>query len=262
MSENSRLNEHLQFWTHPVVTHLATLAGGIAAAVILGRIQNRRSLLTYTVNSQHVALSSDDAVFGKVEVKWNGNDVSQLYLNTIEIRNASARDLEQLNLRIFSNDGFILTERTQLMGTAQILTWTPEYEERVRGPKVTTDPTDDIQFREREYLIPTLNRGQSLQLTYLCASRGEAPPTVWPDIQHKGVRVALRSPQPTVLGVETPLAAATGSAIALAIAIIGVVLFGMPVIWTAVLLLIALAAQAPGALVVRAYRALDRWAAG
>ena len=72
-----------------------------------------RGLFTYFVWHNKVGVSVDDAVFGTVRVTWNDNLVANLYSSTVELRNESLKDYENVVVRVFSNDTIHLTERAE-----------------------------------------------------------------------------------------------------------------------------------------------------
>ena len=72
-------------------------------------------------------MSTDDAIFGSVRVTLNGNEVPNLYLSTIEIRNESSNDYENVDIRAYTNDTLLLSEQTQIDETSYILEWSDKY---------------------------------------------------------------------------------------------------------------------------------------
>jgi hypothetical protein len=124
-------------------------------------------------------------------VKQNGNLVANLYSSTVELRNESLADYENVVVRVFSNHTVLLTERSELLGTTRPLGWTDEFARRLAVPSgaQATDIQRDLYGRQREYLVPVMNRGQVVRFTFLNAATTENQPTIWLDIVHKGVKV-------------------------------------------------------------------------
>src|SRR5258705_11001118 len=103
---------------------IASGAGGVLLTLLTQYILNKRGLFTYSVRHDRLGVSADDAVFGSVQVTWNGNQVGHLYSSTIELLNRSMKDYENVVVRAFTSDTILLTERTDIVGTTQIAGWT------------------------------------------------------------------------------------------------------------------------------------------
>ena len=107
---------------------------GVVLTLVTQRILGKRGLFTYFVWHNRVGVSADDAVFGTVRVTWNGNVVPNLYSSTVELRNESLADYQNVVVRVFSNDTRLLSERADLMGTTRILEWSEEFLPSVGSP--------------------------------------------------------------------------------------------------------------------------------
>jgi hypothetical protein len=194
--------------------------------VITQSILGRRGLFTYFVWHNRVGVSADDAVFGTVRVTWNGNVVPNLYSSTVELRNESLADYQGVVVRVFSNDTRLLSERADLMGTTRILKWSDEFSHHlaVQPGAQPTAGQMELYGRQREYAVPTMNRGQVVRLTFLNAPHGEAQPSIWLDIVHPGVKTRFRVAHQEFLGTPQPIAALIGAAL------------GIPFLWAVVAL--------------------------
>ena len=91
-----------------------SVISGVAITLLTQRILEKRGLLTYFVRHSRIGVSADDAIFGIVRVTWNGNMVANLYSSTVELRNESLTDFDNVVVRVFSNDTVLLTERTEV----------------------------------------------------------------------------------------------------------------------------------------------------
>ena len=72
-------------------------------------------------------MSAEDSVFGKVSVTWEGQQINHLYLSTIELKNESLNDYENVVIRADTNDTKLLTQSTQIVGTPNILEFTDKF---------------------------------------------------------------------------------------------------------------------------------------
>lgn len=229
---------------------------GILVTVVAQRLLRKRGLLTYSVRHDRVAVSGDDAVFGSVRVTWNDNPMTNLYTSTVELVNDSLKDYGNVEVRVFSADTILLTERTEIVGTTHFPRWTDEFSQRMvfpSGQQPTPEQIEEVS-RRREYLLPTMNRGQVVRFSYLSTARGENAPNIWLDVLHKGVKLKFRVPYNETLGVPQPHAAAVGAAVGLALVAILTVYVRSVALASLVAFSFGLTAQLPGALAIRAWR--------
>jgi hypothetical protein len=195
----------------------ASAVGGIIIAVLTQYILNKRGLFTYTVFHTRVGLSTEDAIYGSVKVTWNEHPVAHLFLSTIELVNQSVKDYESVVVRVFSSNAVLLSQRTEIVGTTRLIDFTTEYKREIAVP-AGSHPTEsqfDLFRRQRDYLIPTMNRGQILRFQFLNAAKSEEQPTVWLDVLHKGVKCKFQGPQTEILGVPQSEAVIAGTLVSL-----------------------------------------------
>ena len=246
----------LAFLQNRLIVALFSVIVGAILTLLIQRILNKRGLFTYSVSHYRVGVSADDAVFGTVRATWNNHPVDNLYSSSVELRNESLKDYENVIVKVFTNDTFLLTEGTEIIGTSRILEWTEGFAARVAVPP-SSDPTEaqrTIYGHEREYLIPTMNRGQFVRLTYLNATSTPQHPTISLDILHKGVRTKLRVAQPEFLGVPQLSAARVGSA--LGFVVVALIIATVKTLWLAAVLsfLYGLFVLLPGAASIKLWR--------
>ena len=142
-----------------------------------------------------------------------------------------------MTVKLFTdNNSALLTEGTEIVGTSRILEWTKDFARRVAVPP-GSEPTEaqrNLHAHEREYLIPTMNRGQFVRLTYLNATNTPQQPAIWLDILHKGVKTKFRVPQPEFLGVPQFSAVQVGTA--LGFVVVALVIATVETLWLAAVL--------------------------
>lgn len=239
-----------------LIVALVGVVVGMALSFLTQRVLNKRGLFTYFVRHDRVGLSTDDAVFGTVRVTWNGNPVTNLYLSTVELQNKSLNDYEDVVVRVFANDTDLLTERSQIVGTTHILEWTEEFSNKlvVKNGEQATQPQLSLYRSQRDYRIPTMNRGQVVRLAFLNAASAGKEPSLWLDILHKGVRLKFQVAQRIFMGVPMPAASLIGSA--LGVAFLPIVIWFKDTVWIAAVLCFAygLVVLVPGALTIRFWR--------
>ena len=237
---------------------VAVFAGvvGVILTLLIQRILNKRGLFTYFVWHSSVGVSTDDAVFGTVRAFWNDHQVDNLWFSSIELRNASLNDYENVIVKVFTNSTALLNERTEIVGTSRVLEWTAAFANRVTllpGSEPTAEQRS-LYAREREYLVPTMNRGQFVRITYLNATKTPQQPTIWLDILHKGVKTEIRVAQPEFFGVPQFYAAQIGSASG--IVVVALVIATVEALWLAAVLsfLYGLFVLFPGAAAIKLWR--------
>ncbi len=226
---------------------------GIVFTIITQRILSKRSLFTYSVWHMRVGQSTDDAIFGSVKVTWNDSPVENLYLSSIEMQNSSLKDFENVTVRIYTGDTRLLTERTELVGTTQILTWSDEFisDITVESGEQPSELQNELHRTRREYTIPSFNRGQIARMTFLNAAQPNQQPSLWADVVHKGVKLKFRIAHNKFMGISQPYAALVGMIIGLII--VALLISKMDVVWIAatVSFLFGVFIIVPGALVVK-----------
>lgn len=246
----------LQIIPNEYVSAIAGGIGGIITAWLTQRVLNKRGSFTYFVNHQSVGMSAEDAVFGSVAVSWNGNPISHLCLSTIELKNESMNDYENVIVRAYTDDTRLLSERTQILDTPNVLEWSEKYKKQLHVEAGESPSANQLAIYngQREYLIPIMNRGQSIQLTFLNSANSSAVPKIWLAVTQKGVRLKFRGPQNQILDVPQPRAAFAGVLIGIAAIIALVRLVSDPWIIAIASLTYGLIAQIPGAYAIKFIR--------
>lgn len=191
---------------------VAGMIGGIVITVIAHYLINKSSLLTYSVNHQQVGLSADDMIYGSVKVTWNNHPADRLFLSTILVTNQSMKDFESVEVRVYTNNTNLLTQRTWIPNTSRIIKFTEEYEQSLQldPGAVPTEAQTALYQRQRDYIVPTLNRGQSCSFSYLNSPFPGENPSIWVDVLHKGITCRYESPKNMIMGVVQRSAVTTG----------------------------------------------------
>jgi len=245
-----------EIFQNKVVIATVSAIGGIFGTWITQQILNKRGVFSYNVHHSRVGVSTDDVVFGSVRVTLNGNEVPNLYLSTIEIRNESSNDYEDVNIRAYTNDSRLLSEQTQIDDTSYILEWSEKYKKElhvVEGKEVTQSQRD-LYSRQREFFVSAFNRGQIIKLTFLNSAIGKTEPSIWIDIQKKGVKLVFRPPLNKIHGESQPHSAMVGVIIG---CLLGAILIANETkLWEAVWisLIFGFVAATPGAYFLKLWR--------
>lgn len=242
---------------------IGAIGGGIIT-YLTQVILNRRGTFTYFVNHQRVGLSVNDAIHGSVAVSWNGTPISNLYLSTIDLINKSINDYEDVIISAYTDNTMLLSEQTQILETPNIIEWTDKYKQRLHSDigSSLTDLQWSIYYGQREYLVPIMNRGQSVRLIYLSSANENTAPNIWLAITKKGVKLKYSVPQNQILGVPQPQAAFLGVFIGLAVVVFLVLLTSNIWIVAFIALTFGFVAQLPGAYIIKLFRKLKEVVSG
>ena len=142
---------------------------------------------------------------------------------------------KKLPQKVYTNDTTLLTERTEVVGTTEILHWSSRFREILKVEFGQPTPAQtDIYNKSREYTIPTMNRGQVVRLAFLNAPPQGLQPTLWLDIVHPGVKLEYRKPYGELLGVSQPASAIVG--FILGLMFLGIVIYYVKDAWLAAVL--------------------------
>ncbi len=195
-----------------IVISTGAFIAGIVGTWITQQILNKRGVFSYSVFHNRVGISADDAVFGSVKITLNGNEMPNLYLSVIEIRNESSKDYEDVEMRVWSNDTVLLSEQTQIDETSYRLELTDKYKKEFHSsePQEVTEYQRELLGKRREYVVPVFNRGQIIKLTYLNSAKVNTMPTIQVDAVKKGVKLVFRPPLNKLLGESQSHAALVG----------------------------------------------------
>lgn len=202
----------LQLLQGEYISIVAGGVGGIVTAWLTQRVLNKRGIFSYSVTHTRVGVAAEDAIFGNVAVSWNGNPVQNLYLTTIEMKNESMNDYENVVVSAFTSDTRLMTEQTQILDTPNVLEWSEKYKKQlhVEPGNAPTESQWNTYNGQREYVVPIVNRGQSIKITYLNSAKGSSMPSIWLSVAQKGVRLKFQGPQNQILGVAQGQAAFVG----------------------------------------------------
>ena len=243
------------------LSSLVSLILGSLLTITIQLIRNKRGLFAYSVQHERIGISGSDNSLGSVVVTWNDTPVPRLYVSTVELKNASLKDFENVLIRVFTNDAALLTDTTHMVGTTHAIHWTPEFAQFLKvepGDQPTSEQKERYSKR-RDYLMPTMNRGQVLRLTFLIVPVTDENPNLWLDIVHKGAKLKFRVRQEELLGIPQRAAGLAGAA--LSAIVYGFAVWQMDSVWAAagLCLLFALVAPIPGALLLKLFRSTRNW---
>lgn len=237
---------------------------GIFGTIFTTQILRRRGLVTYQVVHNQVGLTTDDSHFGNVKITWNDKELSSLWISTVEIKNVSSDDFQNLILKVHSEeDTKILTEKTSINSTEESIDYTKDFQAKHELSLDRNKQTNEnIMFnRQRDYKLSVFNRDDILRLVYLTNVQDKDTPNKMPylsvQIHHKGLKVKqIFHPELIREIFSVPIAQAglvgIPVSIVLVFASMSLITSTTWVIWIA--LIIGLSASIPGAIGMKAIK--------
>jgi hypothetical protein len=182
---------------------------------------NKRGIFSYYVFHNRIAQSAEDVIYGTVNVTWNGNPISNLYLSSVEVVNESLKDFESVIVRIYANNTILLTQKAYILGTTRLIDFTDDYKNKIAVKESSRPTKEQIQLfgNQRDFIVPIMNRGQIIRFEFLNSALNNQPPLISVDILHKGVKCKFKKPQNVIFGIPQNEATITGAIVGLLIVI-------------------------------------------
>jgi hypothetical protein len=180
----------------------SAIIGGIIT-YLFTKIRDKIKIFSYQYDLNRVAVSTHDALFGNVQVIWQGNEVPNLYLASFVIENTSFTDFESIKLKFWCGPkNKILQDNISLADTTFPIKYTDEYSKAIEIPEGQHPLPEQVNlFRStRDFMVPVFNRGDKITAQILFLSEDEKP-NIWLDIEKKGVQLKRRFPQYHYLGI-------------------------------------------------------------
>jgi len=157
--------------------------------------RNRIARLDYSINRVFLGASGQDQLFGRVEVHYNGTQVANLYMFTLQMQNSSNTDFTDLKMNIWCNLGsLILVSNGRKLSSVEPLQFTAEYAAALQA--VGENQNIDQVFTRRVYSVPVLNRDEQVEFSCLVTNRQGTEPSLYLECDKPGLRLAPRFVKP------------------------------------------------------------------
>lgn len=238
------------------------ILSGIGGAILTGALailRGRVRVLEYRRSFTRVGISAQDAVLGDVSLLWQGQQVPNLFLYELRLKNTTYSNFEKLKFKAYTGKPtFLLNEQTRIEGTTSIVPHTADFARfmDVASGATPTDLQQDIYWHRREYEVSILNRNQEIVLNYLTVVPDGGEPVVYIDLQHLGATAEFEPQRPEIHGVPVAWAAPLGLAATVA-TVVGVSqVDGLGVVGPILCAVVGLTAQSVGALLYRVGRVI------
>lgn len=196
----------IQKYPELITTSLSALIGGFVTWIAT-KLAGKIKVFSYTYEMNRLALSTEDAQFGRIQVTWENNAVPNLYLATFRLENSSFHDFENVVVRIWCPPSIkMLQDNVQMDSNTFEIGYTEDYRNKISYPPESSPSDSQIHLYRstRDYLLPVFNRGEILTIRVLCLSEDDSA-SIWMDVQKRGVRLKRRLPQQHFWGVPTTM---------------------------------------------------------
>lgn len=201
-----------------VRNNIISLLVGAFITALATRLHAKTKRLRYSTRVDRLALSADDPIFGSVRILWGDQPVRNLYMAEVQVENCSNQDFEDVVFKVYTaNETFLLNERTYIIGSPDIVYWSPEFKARLAvGQGLQPTPEQSFSYyHSREYRVPVFNRRQLLQFNYLCTRpNDDQQPGVFVSTHLKGAKLRHQVRANLVLGIPIQLVIVRGLVIA------------------------------------------------
>ncbi|WP_133551308.1 hypothetical protein [Pedobacter duraquae] len=190
-----------------LVSYIGVFGTGILGTIITTRLLNREVLLTKRIFIQRVAYSSNSATWGKIDVLYNGAPCNNLHLITVEIRNDSNKNIDDVEVvftvpefnTFYANSGQYKQDEvfTPLLLSDGYYRYFMDVSERNRtiesldeGAQIRLRGEIDHVTREKKFHIPVFNKNGIGIFSFLIDNTTNMEPILMVSIVKKDVRLA------------------------------------------------------------------------
>ncbi|MDD5546299.1 MAG: hypothetical protein PHO67_03955 [Candidatus Omnitrophica bacterium] len=160
---------------------------GLVTKYVFDLYKNKISKLQYSINKSLLGASNQDNYLGNVQVLYNGKPVENLYLCNINLVNTSNKDFKDIEITVWSDiDSIILVSNALKAKSIYALSLTQAY---VEQSKTITDQNVKLINSRRPYLIPVLNRDDSITFSCLVTNPNKAEPNIYLNCDFPGLKI-------------------------------------------------------------------------
>ena len=194
--------------------------------------KNRLPRIKYRIYKSFLAASSQDALFGSVQVLHNNHPVRNLYMVKIVLQNSSNKDFKDVPMLLWCDSGsMILISYGVKIGSVEPLEFTKDYNDLIAN--VNNMNVQQVQqvLSRRKYLIPVLNRDDIIEFSCLLTNTEGKEPNLYLESSREGLRLEPTFIQPQLFLGEPQSTAALLGLFATGILLIPIVYFGTSVVW-------------------------------
>ncbi|HEV8081383.1 MAG TPA: hypothetical protein VGP43_11755 [Chitinophagaceae bacterium] len=199
--------DHTQTTFYPWLIPVIAAGLGFVAAILLEKFRNRIVLLKFSKNIFQLATSTQHNFWGNIEVLYNNRKTNHLSLITVEIKNDSNRDLENVKVDFWVDESSqMLAHQGNYIESGNFIPYDENYQKELS--KVIElyddmkleqmdfkDETPELAYRRRSLLankkfnLPVLNRNTSVKFQILAENFEGEIPTLSLSVLHKSCKL-------------------------------------------------------------------------
>ena len=203
-----------------LVWSIICFVAGLTVKYFFDAYVNKIAKIRYIINKSFLGISSEDNLFGKVQVIYNEHPVKNLFLCNIVLVNTSNKDFKNITITVWcDSESYFLISHAYKAGSISPYDLTKEFYDNF---KTRLESGNGIIATQRPFNIPVLNREDSITFSCLVTNINSIEPYVYLDCEHPGLRLEADFVQPKLYWGENQN---TGAWIGLVIGVILVSFF-------------------------------------
>jgi hypothetical protein len=231
------------------------------------RFRARPIPIQWNASYQHLALSANDATFGKVEVSHNGNVCRNLFTTKVTIHNGSPTDVDNLEILFELRKGVeFLAASGSIEGIKIPFSASFEKDGRfflsLKSDQREYESARDYVARHRGFQILCVNRGSTAEFTFLIHHFDDQKWRIDARCIHKGVRFSEHPGGPGIWGVTLKHSVSTGLLLGFALSLVAAHYITNPFTVAAAAFVIGTAGIPIGAAAILAVKSVGRFFSG
>lgn len=157
---------------------------------------------------QYIGSSVEDINFGSVKLLYNNQDVTNLYSSTLIITNNSGKNVTNLELLITCDQtSLILVSHAKNRNGIKNLSFTESFSDSIEKH---LDENRLYFHQRRDYFIPVINKGDTIDVTLLTTNTDGLQPTIFANTEHEGVKLIFHTEPDKLFGVPQTTSALIG----------------------------------------------------
>lgn len=177
-----------------------TFVAGLIVQHLFELYTNKIARLRYSISKSFLGASGNDNYFGKVQVLYNDHPVENLFLCKLYLVNTTNRDFKNIEITLWCDlDSIILISSANKTGTINTLFLTAEY---IKECQNITKDNEKLVWSRRPYVIPVLNRDDSVIFSCLVTNRKKTEPGIFLNCEHPGLKIEANFIQPELFWGE------------------------------------------------------------
>lgn len=188
--------DQISYYVWPALTFIA----GLIVHHLFELYTNKIARLRYSISKSFLGVSGNDNYFGNVQVLYNNQPVENIFLCKLYLVNTTNRDFKDIEITLWCDlDSIILISSANKTGTINTLFLTTAY---INECQNITKDNEKLVWSRRPYVIPVLNRDDSVIFSCLVTNRKKIEPGIFLNCEHPGLKIEPNFIQPELFWGE------------------------------------------------------------